>query len=71
MTNHHDVGSGILEHGTHLSIIDATGLTAWRTENVDALVVESDVAQSIDVVLSEVADKLIRTCYRNGQTTLV
>ena len=66
MTNHDEILSAIAIDGTDFAVVDATGLTAGRAFDVDAFVVEFDVAESFHLVLSEVADNLIRSGNGHG-----
>ena len=59
------------EHGTHLAIEDAACLGSGRTKDVDALVVETHILETLDVVLSEMADYAVAACDRHGQTAAV
>ncbi len=58
-----DAGDGAVEHGP--------GLGALLSADVDALVVEGDVAQAWDGVGAVVADDAVRACDGHGQTTSV
>ena len=71
MAHHHSCDSTHAEHGTHLAIEDAACLGSGRTKDVDALVVETHILETLDVVLSEMADYAVAACDRHGQTAAV
>ena len=71
VTEHDDVGAAILEDGADSAIEDGTGGTTLLTTDVDALVVEGDVAESCHGVVAVVAHHAVTACDRHRKTTFV
>ena len=71
MAHHHTRGATQAEHRTHLAVEDAAHLCPGFAHDIDALVVEGHVFQSLHMVLSEMAHDAVATCHGHGQTAPV
>ena len=71
MAHHDDDGATKTEHGADLTVEDAAGLGSGFSLDIDTLIVERYIMQTLYIILSEVADNAVGTCDRNGQTTAV
>ena len=71
MAHHDDNSTSEAEHGADFTVEDAAGLGSGFSLDIDTLIVESHIVQTLHIILSEVADNAVGTCDRNGQTTAV
>ena len=66
MTYHNNHRTAVTEHGANLSIVDASGLTAAATQDIDTLVVEFHILKSFYIILAKVAHDAVSACDGHG-----
>ena len=71
MANHHYNSTTKAEYGTDLAIEDATSLGTCLTLDIDTFVIKGYILQSINIILTKVANNAIRTSDRNGQSATI
>ena len=71
MSNHHVIRTTILENGTDSTIKYGSGSTALLTSDIDAFVVECNVAETSHRVVTIMADHVVIACNRHRQTAFI